>query len=552
MKTFKISYFVVVLITVLAIAITLSEPLRVEASHRDRYGLAITATQGKKGGNRTSAMTCDKSPKVCRLKGSSGRDCCRKRCVDLRTNKLNCGRCGKSCQRSSAIPKYHLINLPTPSSLFLVKDKMDRISGLSDELLVKILSFLPTEDAVSTSVLSKQWRFLWMWLPKLEYRDFIDKNLPLHKAPVLESLVLKSCNAELFRPENIKLWVGIVVSRCVRELTLSIRYNSPRNKPFVPLPSSFYTCCSSLTALKLKGESIFVDVPQSVNLPSLKTLKLRDVTYLNDDSLRLLLSNCTALEELFIDRYGEADDNVRALVVKNSTLQRLTLKMYSDHLDVQHVIVTPSLKYFKLYDEGHDLSYSIEHMPKLEEADIDVASSLDELLGSMTSVKRLSLRQFFNRDDESVLTVGAVFNQLEHVKLSFYSDDWSKLLVWLLRISPKLRELNIYVDQNDSQFQYYTPVEWNNRSSVPECLQNTLETFKFEEFMGTQEEGDFLSFFFKNASCLKSTSITDRVIDGTEEVEQCGYKNRSVTCKWKSDFLNRLIGCDNNVLNRKS
>ena len=39
-----------------------------------------------------------------------------------------------------------------------------------------------------------------------------------------------------------------------------------------------------------------------------------------------------------------------------------------------------------------------------------------------------------------------VFNQLEHVKLSFYSDDWSKLLVWLLRNSPKLRELNIYVD----------------------------------------------------------------------------------------------------------
>ncbi|XP_033134455.1 putative FBD-associated F-box protein At5g56700 [Brassica rapa] len=281
---------------------------------------------------------------------------------------------------------------------------MDRISGLSDELLVKILSFLPTEDAVSTSVLSKQWRFLWMWLPKLEYHDYYATNPPDTSDL---SLVLKSCNAELFQPENIKLWVGIAVSRCVRELTLSIRYNSPRNKPFVPLPSSFYTCCSSLTALKLKGESIFVDVPQSVNLPSLKTLKLRDVTYLNDDALRLLLSNCTALEELFIDRYGEADDNVRALVVENSTLQRLTLKMYSDHLDVQHVIVTPSLKYFKLYDEGHDLSYSIEHMPKLEEADIDVSSSLDELLGSMTPVKRLSLRQFFNRDDESVLTVGS-------------------------------------------------------------------------------------------------------------------------------------------------
>ncbi|KAL0732694.1 hypothetical protein Bca4012_008903 [Brassica carinata] len=77
--------------------------------------------------------------------------------------------------------------------------------------------------------------------------------------------------------------------------------------------------------------------------------------------------------------------------------------------------------YLKLYDEGHSLSYVIEDMPKLEEADIDVSQSLDEILGSMTSVKRLSLRQFFNRDDErSVLIVGAFFSQLEHVKLCFY------------------------------------------------------------------------------------------------------------------------------------
>ncbi|KAF2618192.1 hypothetical protein F2Q68_00042504 [Brassica cretica] len=92
----------------------------------------------------------------------------------------------------------------------------------------------------------------------LRYRDFIDKNLPLRRAPVIESLVLKSRNPQLFRPENIKLWVGIAVSRCVRELTVSICYDSIDNKPFVPLPSSLYTCCNSLTALKLKGESIFV------------------------------------------------------------------------------------------------------------------------------------------------------------------------------------------------------------------------------------------------------------------------------------------------------
>ncbi|CAH2038189.1 unnamed protein product [Thlaspi arvense] len=74
------------------------------------YGGVIAATRGKKGGLRINALTCDKSPKVCRLKGSSGRDCCRKKCVDLRTNKLNCGRCGKSCQYSEVCCNGYCVN----------------------------------------------------------------------------------------------------------------------------------------------------------------------------------------------------------------------------------------------------------------------------------------------------------------------------------------------------------------------------------------------------------------------------------------------------------
>ncbi|CAA6661353.1 unnamed protein product [Spirodela intermedia] len=45
--------------------------------------------------NPRTTMTCDRVPKVCRAKGSPGRDCCRKRCVNLRTDTQNCGCCGK-------------------------------------------------------------------------------------------------------------------------------------------------------------------------------------------------------------------------------------------------------------------------------------------------------------------------------------------------------------------------------------------------------------------------------------------------------------------------
>ncbi|PSS04689.1 Pectate lyase [Actinidia chinensis var. chinensis] len=52
-------------------------------------------------------MTCDKYPRVCRAKGSTGPDCCKTKCVDVKTDRLNCGMCGKT---SSYSPTY---NTPT-------------------------------------------------------------------------------------------------------------------------------------------------------------------------------------------------------------------------------------------------------------------------------------------------------------------------------------------------------------------------------------------------------------------------------------------------------
>ncbi|KAG7544089.1 F-box-like domain superfamily [Arabidopsis thaliana x Arabidopsis arenosa] len=477
---------------------------------------------------------------------------------------------------------------------------MAKISDLSDELLVKILSFLPTKVAVSTSVLSKQWMFIWMWLPKLEFgfsrrskyaclRDFIDKNLPLHKAPIIESLYLDSFFGSL-QPEDMKSWVGIAVSRYVREL--SIDYSSLYDRSVALLPCSLYRC-KSLVTLKLIGEKILVDVPPTVCLPSLKTLRLDYVTYSKDESLRLLLSYCPVLEDLFIDSdyypklvnipenvscslyswkslvtlklQGEkilvnvpptvclpslktlqllcvtylneeslglllsccalledlsierdCNDNVKALVVVVPSLQRLTLTIEQGCSADGYVIVTPSLKYFYLVDKRSESSCLIEHMhmPELEEADIslmeDIEKDIEMLFKSITTVKRLSLNMSFNGGKETVHRDGIVFSQLEDLKLYIRSDNWSKLLVHLLKHSPNLQILNLLLDDLfNGGYRNYEPVGWsNNQSSVPECFLNSLETFKFNGYNSREaEDRDFLSFIFKHARCLKSTSI---------------------------------------------
>lgn len=150
---------------------------------------------------------------------------------------------------------------------------MDKISQLPDELLLKVLLLLPTKVAANTSILSKRWEFLWMWLPKLEYDhsmderksliDFITLNMPQHRAPVIESLRLNfSYGYKGSTREDIRMWVAIAVTRFLRELSLDLypNFESQTTK----LPSSLYTC-KSLVILKLE-EGILVDVPRTTCL----------------------------------------------------------------------------------------------------------------------------------------------------------------------------------------------------------------------------------------------------------------------------------------------
>ncbi|KAG8494386.1 hypothetical protein CXB51_012085 [Gossypium anomalum] len=55
-------------------------------------------------------MTCDRYPRVCRAVGSAGPDCCKKRCVNVKTDWFNCGMCGKKCRYSEICCKGKCVN----------------------------------------------------------------------------------------------------------------------------------------------------------------------------------------------------------------------------------------------------------------------------------------------------------------------------------------------------------------------------------------------------------------------------------------------------------
>ncbi|KAF3574172.1 hypothetical protein F2Q69_00061859 [Brassica cretica] len=378
---------------------------------------------------------------------------------------------------------------------------MDIISGLPDELLVKILLLVPTKVAVSTSILSKRWEYLWMWLPKLDYgprncseceklRCFLNRNLPLHRAPVLESFRLDLCCSRFKPPENINMWIGIAVSHCLRELEMML-YESDPAKPFV-LPSNLYACKSLVV-----GGDILLDVPTMASLPSLKTMKLQSVRYFSDKTLPLLLSKCPVLEDLVVDL--REDDTPRYLGVSVPSLQSLSLYIpYNNHIIDGFVLVTPALKYFKLMDYNEHYCL-IESMPNLIEAYLDVdCPDIKDLIGSITSVKRLSICS------KDMLDEGFVFNQLEHLEVCLCMEHSSNQLFRLLKASSNLKRLDIslmrgHVSQGMD--------DWNQPTTVPECLLSSMQTLNWSSYTGEPQEREIVVYILKHALHLKTATI---------------------------------------------
>lgn len=101
-------------------------------------------------------------------------------------------------------------------------------------------------------------------------------------------------------------------------------------------------------------------------------------------------------------------DDVKTFTIAVPSLQRLTI---TDHTYYSvYVIKAPSLKYLKIQGFAGVGSCLIEHAPKLMEAYINIRDVIsDDILGSLTSVKRLSLKI-------SPLEVN-VFNQFSFLSL---------------------------------------------------------------------------------------------------------------------------------------
>lgn len=276
----------------------------------------------------------------------------------------------------------------------------DLINGLPDNLLCQILSNLSTKEAALTSLLSKRWRYLFAFVPNLDFDnfssllpdntmqdqtsfiDFVDRVLKLRGKDRVNKFSLKCGDG--FEDEDVFPWILNVLRHGVSDLSLHV---SPALVYW--LPSKVF---ASKTLVRLKigpkdGPRVKL---RNVCLPKLKSLNLDSVVFEEGEiGFAKLLSGCPLLEELGLRNLAWVRWD--SCSVASKILKRLTLCCANyDESPKSVSFDTPNVVYLE-YSDNIAHKYPKVNFDSLVEASIDIR---------MTDDQKANMRYVSDGDEE--------------------------------------------------------------------------------------------------------------------------------------------------------
>ncbi|KAM3254039.1 hypothetical protein ACQJBY_047890 [Aegilops geniculata] len=199
-----------------------------------------------------------------------------------------------------------------------------QLTNLPTDILCSILSQLPIKEAVRTSILSEQWKYLWHHHPNLVFtlssilpiprtlpltpnddllrkREFIqrvDAVVQQHSGVGVENVQFRAPFGDDQR-DQINRWVNFAIASKAKQLIFDFLTASPIRPPY-NFDLRLLDDRNSLHLRYVKLCSVSLKVPADFNgFQNLKWIYLAD-TNITDDDLQLLMSNCCVLELLGI------------------------------------------------------------------------------------------------------------------------------------------------------------------------------------------------------------------------------------------------------------
>ncbi|MED6189652.1 hypothetical protein PIB30_117592 [Stylosanthes scabra] len=276
----------------------------------------------------------------------------------------------------------------------------DIISTLPNPLLCHILSFLPTIDAVGTSVLSRRWRHLWKDLQVFDFHDerirdrerfvsFVESVLSRRSYPDIQKFSLRCYSLDDLNA--LKRWIRDVLGPCLQEMELNFYDYKTRNGI-----DAIFTC-ASLVSLSLVGHFYMNDIP-AVHLPLLKNLELAAPGVPVDSKL---ISGCPALEDLYFIYSGRFNPKINLLSASLKRLRLIEARNF-DYLEISEIqIDAPNLEFLRIYLEDSCVrTLAVSDFPNMNEASFDIYPKpehvdwLPKLLQALSQTKKLGLGGF--------------------------------------------------------------------------------------------------------------------------------------------------------------
>ncbi|KAL1206628.1 putative FBD-associated F-box protein [Cardamine amara subsp. amara] len=284
-------------------------------------------------------------------------------------------------------------------------EKEDRISQLPDPLICQILSHLPPNENVKTSVLSSRWTSLWLWVPRLElawwhfdnfnaFKSFGDKFFDSNRSSCIEKLKLAVKENRDYVDDDasyLKSWIDAAVKRKIQHLDVWCSMDEM-------MPLRLYNC-ETLVSLKLCD--VTLDDVDSFSLPFLKSMQLKFIWYRKEATFERLVSSCPVLEKLkIVDRcrFG----NGKVFQVLSRSLKKLIiligkkdpkLRSFLQDSGTRFVIDAPRLRFLRVDDKLSE-SFIINDMDFNAKVDISLPFGLDVFDEASISSRRSSIRSF--------------------------------------------------------------------------------------------------------------------------------------------------------------
>lgn len=290
----------------------------------------------------------------------------------------------------------------------------DRISEMPDAILVHILSFLSTEDAIKTGALSRRWLYVWTWLPELSFYEecsscetlqadedcdhidrfvnFVNQTLMFHACSKIRKFVLRFAYDSSLA-DSVDMWVRYATKANVEKLSLNL-YNDYDDN--YELPQHVYKQSS---IKKLSLEKCTIDPSESVSWKSLKSLSIRE-TSLDEDAVQNILAGSPVLEYLELEGFSGFDRlhiglaNLRELVLIDSDVGEELLEISAPNLQSLYLRGNMNLKKIRLSNIKSLVNCYLDFI--LVDNDIEVhRNMLKELLDLLGHVKELTMANHF-------------------------------------------------------------------------------------------------------------------------------------------------------------